>query len=96
MNFKDFCKTDESRKEKKDEKMYKENNADKKSVEDKLNKYSKLSSEELMTEFIKESQSVKDKGGYNSDQIEMMRNVLFPHLSEEQKRYFETLIGMVK
>ena len=51
---------------------------------------------ELMQEYIKQSKSVKDKGGYSQEQLTLLRETLFPHLNDEQKAYFETLIGMVK
>ncbi|MBE5735371.1 MAG: hypothetical protein E7361_02880 [Clostridiales bacterium] len=96
MSFKDYCKSDISKKETIKNVPEDEGVVSNVSVEEKYEKYSKLSKEELMAEFVKESRAVKDKGGYSSSQIDMMKNILFPHLSEEQKIYFESLIGMVK
>ena len=101
MSFKNFCKSSESKMGKRmddDISKHKASNDTtilNESVQDKYEKYSKLSRDELMEEYIKQSKLVKDKGGYSSEQIELLKSTLFPHLNDEQKKYFETLIGMV-
>ena len=65
-------------------------------VEELVNKYESYSEQELLNEFLKESQKAKANGIYNSDKIDELRTLLSPMLSEEQKDYFEKLVGMLK
>ncbi len=102
MNFKDFCKTEKSKEEAKETietKVKKDNNANKineNDVKEKLEQYSNYSQEELLQEFLSQSQSAKEKGVYNDKNIESIKSTLFPFLSEEQRKKFDSLINMVK
>ena len=47
-----------------------------------------------MTEFLKESR--KKEGGYSSEEINKIKDVLFPLLNADQQKYFYELMNMVK
>ena len=104
MNFKEFCKNKESicddncnSKNVQDESCVKKNKANNYiNVEDRVEEYSKLTKDELLKEFLKESGKLKQSGNFNESQIENMRSTLAPFLNEEQKTYFEQLMGMVE
>ena len=103
MDFKDFCKTEESKKANSvnSNNMNKNNNLNdattninKEDINKKIDKYSKFSKDELMTEFLKESR--KKEGGYSSEEINKIKDVLFPLLNADQQKYFYELMNMVK
>jgi len=102
MNFKDFCKTDESKikREKYDENELqgckKESLNKENELKEKIDKYSSYSQKELLEEFLLKSQEAKSKGVYEEDNINSIKSSLFPYLSEEQKEKFNNLINMVK
>ena len=104
MNFKEFCKSSIDS-EKKYEKNVQENNTESNSAEsktkeqelqDKLNAYSKLSYDELISEFLKVGSKAKETGMYSDDKISQIKDTLFPFLTDEQKMNFDKLIGLVK
>lgn len=101
MNFKDFCKTEQSKNvnnskinPSNEERFNPNNNIDIDNITQKANEYSKLSNSDLVSEFLKEAR--KKKGGYSSEEIRNLQNLLFPMLNEDQKKYFNELMNMVK
>lgn len=66
-----------------------------KDIEDKVNKYSKLTNQELMQEFLKQSSIGVSNGSINNDVISKYRNTLFPYLNDSQKQVFESLVGSI-
>jgi len=69
---------------------------DKNKVENYMNRYSNLSQDELMKEFLRVSQEKKKNGGFSSSEINNIKETLAPFLSEEQKQNLNNLINMVK
>lgn len=65
-------------------------------IEEALNKYSTLSREELMQEFLKESSLLKQRGGLDDEHINKIEKVLKPHLNEEQQSMFDNLMTEIK
>ena len=61
-----------------------------------MDKYSKLSSDELMDEFIKEGAKKKENGELDAGHIEKIKGVLAPYLNEEQTEKLNNLLNMVK
>ena len=74
------------------EKLAKENNINLNNVENSINKYSNYSEDELMNEFLKVTKERKSKGEINAEEIENLKNTLYPMLTEEQKARFNYLI----
>ncbi len=72
------------------------NNIDTENLENLLNKYSALSHEELMTEFLKESEKLKSNGGLKEEQLSEIEKVLKPHLNTQQQSMFDNLISEIK
>ena len=72
------------------------NEAEKVDLEELVNKYSQLTHEELMQEFLKESNKLKQNGGLTDKQISEMEQVLKPHLSVEQQNMFDDLMTEIK
>lgn len=71
-------------------------NKSKEKVEDYMNKYSNLSQEELMKEFLKVSNEKKRNGGFSASEINNIKSTLAPFLNDEQKLNLDNLINMVK
>lgn len=71
-------------------------NKSKEKVEDYMNKYSNLSQEELMKEFLKVSQEKKKNGGFSTGEINNIKQTLAPFLNSEQMQNLDNLINMVK
>ena len=65
-------------------------------LEDIIEKYNKLSPEELMSEFIKESNKIKQHGGLEDNQIKKIENVLKPYLNEQQQNMFDSLMMEIR
>ncbi len=63
--------------------------------EELLNKYSRLSKEELMQEFLMESKKLKASGGLQSEHIESIESALKPHLNSQQQSMFDSLISEI-
>ena len=105
MDFKDFCNTPES-KQVGDKKVTPNvcyageslnvNNDKTVNIESMIEDYSKLGQEELLQEFLKESLVAKESGFFDDDKIGSMRSILEPFLNNEQKKYFENFMEMVK
>lgn len=68
----------------------------KQKVEDYMCKYSNLSQEELMKEFLKVSNEKKRNGGFSASEINNIKSTLAPFLNDEQKLNLDNLINMVK
>ena len=77
------------------ENISKNNDSNIKNLEDKIDKYSTLSKQELMDEFLKETIKQQRSGNLTSEKIDMYRNTLFPYLNDSQKQVFENLMGTV-
>lgn len=64
-------------------------------IEKVLDKYSKLSSDQLMTEFIKETKKGRKNGTINSSYLSNIKNTLSPYLNDEQKGTLKNLMDMI-
>ncbi|MBP5651406.1 MAG: hypothetical protein J6X00_01910 [Clostridia bacterium] len=60
-----------------------------------ISKYSKKSQSELMNEFIKLSSEKIKNGTFNKENINNIKNTIFPYLTEEQKKSFYSIISQV-
>ena len=78
------------------ESISKNNDSNIKNLEDKIDKYSTLSKQELMDEFLKQTLKQTQSGNLTTDKIDMYRNTLYPYLNDSQKQVFENLMGTVK
>ena len=65
------------------------------SIEDKIEKYSAYSSDELMQEFLNISKQQKLSGKLNSEYISNIKNTLAPYLSVEQKNTLNSLMDKI-
>lgn len=65
-------------------------------IEDLLDRYSRLNREELMAEFLRESNRLKQNGGLNDEQVNSIESVLKPHLNETQQNMFDSLMTEIK
>lgn len=66
-----------------------------KKLEDKINEYQKLSSNELMQEFIKLTIEKKRNGELTKNELENIKQAIIPYLSEEQRQSLQNLLDMV-
>lgn len=66
-----------------------------KKLEDKINEYQKLSSNELMQEFIKLTIEKKRNGELTKNELENIKQTIIPYLSEEQRQSLQNLLDMV-
>lgn len=64
--------------------------------EERIREYSKLSSNELMQEFLKLTMNQKSKGGLKDAELDGIKNTLYPYLNDEQKSSLNSIINMVK
>ena len=65
-------------------------------LEDMINKYSKYSNEDLMSEFLKLTAEKKCNGELSNNEIEKMKSTILPLLNEEQKNNLEKILNVVK
>ncbi len=72
-----------------------ENNGDK-DINELISKYSALSNDELMHEFLIETAKRKKNGELTEEYISKIKNILTPHLTKEQIAKLDVLLGMVK
>lgn len=91
--FSDF--NEEQRAQKKVEQIKSEHPEETKKVEDLMNKYSGLSEQQLMQEFIKESNKGKQNGTINKNYLNNIKSTLMPHLSNEQQANLKNLMDMI-
>lgn len=89
-NFNDYISSNKSNKKdiRKD--------VDKKTLEEKIEQYQKLSGSDLMHEFIKLTLEKKKNGELGKSEIESIRQTIYPHLSNEQKMALNNLLNMVE
>lgn len=59
--------------------------ADENNIQDMLETYSKMSTEQLMSEFLKASKKKKEEGGLSDEECEKLTNALSPYLNTKQK-----------
>lgn len=74
------------------EKIAKEKNINIDNIKDSINKYNGLNYDELLNEFIKLNKQKKINGETNYEEIENLKNNLYPMLNDEQKQKFNELI----
>lgn len=74
------------------EKIAKEKNINIDNIKDSINKYNGLNYDELLNEFIKLNKQKKLNGETNYEEIENLKNNLYPMLNDEQKQKFNELI----
>ena len=65
-------------------------------VNELIDKYSTYSQEDLMAEFLKESERKKLNGELDDGQLSRVKNILAPYLSAEQQEKLNNLLNMVK
>lgn len=70
---------------------------DKKEVLEKLiEKYSSLSDNDLMKEFLKMTIERKKQGKLNEEELAILKSTILPYLDEAQKNTLENLLEMIK
>ena len=77
---------------------YKESSIDKNKndYQNMIDKYSKLSGNELMQEFIKLTAREKKEGRLTDKELNGITNTIKPYLNDEQLNNLDSLINMVK
>ena len=65
-------------------------------LEDMINEYQKLNSNELMNEFIKLTIEKKKKGELKKEELDSIRQTIVPYLNGEQKTMLEKLLDLVE
>lgn len=65
-------------------------------INDLIDKYSTYSYEELMNEFLKESDRKKKTGELSDSQLDTIKSTLKPYLSEEKQNKLDDLFNVVK
>lgn len=83
MNFNEFNNQDEF------------NNIEQ-NLDDVYSKYSSYSENELMQEFLKQTQIQKQNGALDMDKLEQVKQVLLPYLDESQKETLEQILNKIK
>lgn len=87
-NFNDYIKSNSDN-------LQKDNYKDKEKLEEKINEYSALSSDELMNEFIKLTIEKKKKGELKKEELDSIKDTIIPFLNGEQKIMLNKLMNMV-
>lgn len=70
----------------------KSQNIDESNIQDMIEHYGKMSTEQLMTEFLKASKKKKQEGGLSDDECDRLTNALSPYLNSEQKETMSKLL----
>ncbi len=65
-------------------------------LQNKIDEYSRYSSDKLLSEFMKLTIEKKRKGELSDNELEKLKNTITPMLNNEQKKSLEELINMVK
>ena len=65
-------------------------------INDAINRYSGYSNDELMAEFIKQTNAQKQAGNYDSKKMENVKNTLMPYLNAEQQKRLNEIMKMVE
>lgn len=91
-NFSEFIKNNNNVKESKQE-NHKYSNDE---LQDMINKYSTLSEDKLINEFIKLTIEKKRKGELSDSQLEQLKKTIVPMLDEKQVESLNNLIQLVK
>lgn len=73
-----------------------ETRANEKNYEELIHKYSKLSNEELMREFLNLTAKEKGEGKLKESELEGIKNTLSPYLDDTQKNNLDSLLNMVR
>ena len=91
-SFRDYMRqTDEIKKENKNN----EKSSNNEELETLINKYSKFSNSELMSEFMRMTYEKKMRGDLTTQELNNIKSTIVPFLNEEQKINLEKLINMV-
>lgn len=64
-------------------------------LEKKINEYGKLSSEELMSEFVRLTIEKKKNGELTNSELNNIKNTILPFLNNDQKLMLEKVLNMV-
>lgn len=67
-----------------------------KNYEELIHKYSALSNEELMKEFLNLTAREKGEGKLKEGELESIKNTLSPYLDDTQKNSLDNLLNMVR
>lgn len=70
--------------------------ANEKNYDELIHKYSKLSNEELMREFLNLTAKEKGEGKLKESELEGIKNTLSPYLDDMQKSNLDSLLNMVR
>lgn len=65
-------------------------------LEEMIDRYSKLSDNDLMEEFLRLTIEKKKQGKLNDGELEILKNTIIPYLSDNQKNSLENLLDMIK
>ena len=60
-----------------------------------IDKYSKYDSNSLMSEFLKLTLEKKRRGELKKDELQSIKQTIYPYLDNEQKQNLDNLINMV-
>lgn len=98
-NFSDFIKnnqnTDKEKSNTTQSTANEKQNINENDIQKILNNYQNMSQGELIQKFFELSKEKRKNGELNTYQINMIRDTLFPYLTNEQKMLFENLISQV-
>lgn len=65
-------------------------------IEETIEKYSSYSSEELLQEYLGKTAQSKASGKYSEEKMNKIKEAILPMLNDEQKKYLDQLLDMVK
>lgn len=71
-------------------------NDKKEDLEKLIEKYSSLSDNDLMKEFLKMTIERKKQGKLNEEELTILKSTILPYLDESQKNTLENLLEMIK
>lgn len=60
------------------------------------NQYSSMSGDAIFNEFLKVANEKKRNGTLNLDYLNNMKSVMFPYLTDEQKKVFNNLLNILR
>ena len=96
-NFSDYIKTENSSNANNSNDAKKANKKyTQEELEDMINNYSQYDNNKLMSEFLRLTLEKKRKGELRLEELEKIKNTLYPMLNEEQKSKLNQILEMVK
>jgi len=95
-NFSDFVNNNNTQETKiNSENSNKSEDVNKENLENLIDKYSKYNSNDLMGEFLRLTIEKKKRGELKKEELQTIKQTIYPYLNDEQKQNLNSIIDMV-